>query len=464
MEGARPRCSLSWGKPSCNDKRTRCEEAYKTMLSAQLFMLSQLPPMEPTSVPQDVADRFGAKQLNGDPPIYDVRLSRSGSSSWLLFLEGGGWCFGPTQATTIASCAARAGFLPPSDTPLTHSSPLLDMAVHRANTADYGGILSANCTTNPKFCGWNHAFLHYRDGASFGSNRSEPIAVRFKNGTEGALLWMRGRPSFDAMIHDLRTRHGMADATEVILSGGSAGGLAVYYNLDHLAELLRAVGSTARLTGFPDAGFFLDHEDIGGAHSYRASFIGADPVWHITATSGTNAACLAAQPPSERWRCLMAPYIAPHLETPTYAMNSAFDAWQIPHILGETACAVSTVGKPCNDSLVQAYGVEFRSVIGRTLLTKAQHGAYVDSCWVHEQNVNYCSNQDMPNCVGWTPASTGSEKWGYRTSVEGLTPQQAFSRWYFEGAPAASRVLIDSAALQKNPTCIFRGHPVRVPG
>ena len=44
-------------------------------------------------------------------------------------------------------------------------------------------------------------------------------------------------------------------ATEVILSGGSAGGLAVFYNLDHLVTLLPP---NVRVTGFPDAGFFMD--------------------------------------------------------------------------------------------------------------------------------------------------------------------------------------------------------------
>jgi hypothetical protein len=28
-------------------------------------------------------------------------------------------------------------------------------------------------------------------------------------------------------------------------------------------------------------------------------------------------------------------------------------------------------------------------------------GAFVDSCFVHEQNVDYCSGQSLPNCLGW---------------------------------------------------------------
>ena len=31
----------------------------------------------------------------------------------------------------------------------------------------------------------------------------------------------------------------------------------------------------------------------------------------------------------------------------------------------------------------------------------------------------------IPNCVGWSPASSGSVKWGYATAVDGLTPQNA---------------------------------------
>ena len=43
------------------------------------------------SVPQDVADHYGAKCLNGAPPTYDITRNVS-STKWVLFLEGGGWC------------------------------------------------------------------------------------------------------------------------------------------------------------------------------------------------------------------------------------------------------------------------------------------------------------------------------------------------------------------------------------
>jgi hypothetical protein len=60
----------------------------------------------------------------------------------------------------------------------------------------------------------------------------------------------------------------------MILSGGSAGGLAVFYNVDHLATL---VAPSVRLTGFPDAGFFLDGANAKtGAHDYATMFQAGD--------------------------------------------------------------------------------------------------------------------------------------------------------------------------------------------
>uniref|UniRef100_A0A7R9ZVG7 Uncharacterized protein n=1 Tax=Pyrodinium bahamense TaxID=73915 RepID=A0A7R9ZVG7_9DINO len=189
----------------------------KLLLARLSFGLAS---MVPYQVPQATADHFGAKQLNGEAPVYDIRINAS-STKWILFLEGGGWCNGATEAETVASCARRAGFQPPQES-----------------------------------------------------------------------------------------------------------GLA-----------------------------FLD--------------------------------------------------------------------------------AVAPV------------------------LSKPRNGAYVDSCWVHEQNVNYCSGQSTPNCVGWTPAESGSKKWGYAISVPDsagnrITPQQAFYRYYFDGADVK---LLDSTALQANPSCIFTGVP-----
>ena len=45
---------------------------------------------EAETLPQAVADKFGAKCLNGQPPPFELQLNVS-STKWVLFLEGGGW-------------------------------------------------------------------------------------------------------------------------------------------------------------------------------------------------------------------------------------------------------------------------------------------------------------------------------------------------------------------------------------
>ena len=50
---------------------------------------------------------------------------------------------------------------------------------------------------------------------------TDPIDVEDKDGTPGK-MYMRGRNIFDAIISDLKKSYGFKDASEVILSGGSA--------------------------------------------------------------------------------------------------------------------------------------------------------------------------------------------------------------------------------------------------
>ena len=58
----------------------------------------------------------------------------------------------------------------------------------------------------------------------------------------------------------------------------------------------------------------------------------------MTGSGGTNHKCLAANAGSE-WRCLMAQYIMPHVETPIFVMNAAYDAWQMGNVLkAECTC------------------------------------------------------------------------------------------------------------------------------
>ena len=159
-------------------------------------------------------------------------------------------------------------------------------------------------------------------------------------------------------------------------------------------------------------------------------------------------------------------YIVPHITTPIYVMNSCYDAYQMGNILF-TSC-IPTPKKTCTSpqtASLKAYHTQFITDVSAAVLSNPKNGLFIDGCYVHEQNVNYCSSQGMPNCVGWSPLESGSEKWGYKTSVavaDGrvLTPQEAFGAYYHGDTVAA--VAIDKHDFFDNPSCHYLGAPVAV--
>jgi len=336
-------------------------------------------------------------------------------------------------------------------------------------TADLGGIMSQDPSINPDFHDWNKVFLHYCDGGSFSTSRHDPIDV-FTKGGAPVQMWQRGRQVFNALVGHLQTSLGLDHATEVILSGGSSGGLAVFYNIDHLASLLP---SGVRLTGFPDGGFFIDAKNRYGSYAYQNWFRNMDQQWNTTGGGGTNKACLAAATPGEEWKCLMAPYIAPHITTPLYVMNSPFDSFATSAILwAQCIPAPGIICTSVQTQLLKSFHDQFKRDIQESIIgdedQATRNGIYSPCCYVHEQNVNYCSYDNFsPNCAGWSAEESGSKKWGYRTSVQAsdgrsLTPQQAFRAWY-NGDVVAGNVT-DSHEFFDNPTCAYMGKAPVIPG
>ena len=89
--------------------------------------------------------------LDGHPGAFYHRPNSEARGRWLIYIQGGGWCFSDDDcALRAASSLGSAERLPPQP-----SAPEL--------TA--GGVLSADCAHNAEFCKYNAAILHYCDGA-----------------------------------------------------------------------------------------------------------------------------------------------------------------------------------------------------------------------------------------------------------------------------------------------------------
>ncbi|KAL0687740.1 hypothetical protein Bca4012_087417 [Brassica carinata] len=91
----------------------------------------------------------GAVCLDGSPPAYHLhRGSGTGINSWLIQLEGGGWC------NNVTNCLSRM------HTRLGSSKKMVE------NLA-FSAILSNKKQYNPDFYNWNRVKVRYCDGSSF---------------------------------------------------------------------------------------------------------------------------------------------------------------------------------------------------------------------------------------------------------------------------------------------------------
>ena len=147
-----------------------------------------------------------AQCLDGSPGGFFYRPSpHAHETRWVVFMQGGGWCFSPTN------CVSRA-------------NSTLGSSTHWPDTYSDRYEGSALFAT-PPFSSFHIVFNMYCDGSSWSSN-SEEVSEKWERfvclcGWQvvgNVTLHYRGRPLFDAMIDRLFTM-GLEDATEILYSG-----------------------------------------------------------------------------------------------------------------------------------------------------------------------------------------------------------------------------------------------------
>ncbi|KAH9670235.1 Pectin acetylesterase 10 [Citrus sinensis] len=155
----------------------------------------------------------GAVCLDGTLPGYHLhRGYGSGANSWLIQLEGGGWC------NNVRNCVYR-------------KKTRRGSSWYMEKRIAFTGILSNKAQENPDFFNWNRVKLRYCDGASFTGDSEN----------------------------------------KALLSGCSAGGLASILHCDEFRDFFPR---TTRVKCLSDAGLFLDAVDVSGGHTLRNLYSG----------------------------------------------------------------------------------------------------------------------------------------------------------------------------------------------
>jgi hypothetical protein len=190
-------------------------------------------------------------------------------------------------------------------------------------------LIDGNPAQNPDFYNWNRVRVNYCTGDAHTGQRTGASADTWN-------YWFDGHLNLQRVIADLKEKHGLDNATDVLVSGSSAGGIGLFVNIDYIASLLP---SDTVIKGAPQAGWFFPEDPdatpkgIGFPLTFEEKEIA-----HTTAlnTSGSssklqdryvNPACLAAHPNATY--CESVHNMYPHIATPLFVVENQYDTAQI---------------------------------------------------------------------------------------------------------------------------------------
>merc|ERR1719229_1503607 len=193
----------------------------------------------------DANKNEGAACIDGTPPVFYWRKATDASAAkkFHVFFEGGGACSGDEtayRAECFDTCEHRAG----TDLGSSKSYPA------RANFDD--GYMSTNKATNPLAYNWNTAYVKYCDGGVHsGGNMTTTKAGKYE-------FHFRGVQNTRAVFEELIKNYKFGEATDVLISGCSAGGVAVYAHAQMIYDSYVPKG--ANYLTMPDSGFMPEAE------------------------------------------------------------------------------------------------------------------------------------------------------------------------------------------------------------
>ncbi|KAM7261990.1 hypothetical protein ACFE04_021067 [Oxalis oulophora] len=301
----------------------------------------------------------GAVCLDGSPPAYHLDKGYgTGVNSWLVHLEGGGWC------NNVTTCVTRKN---------NH----LGSSKKMASVIAFSGILGNHRDLNPDFYNWNRVKIRYCDGSSFtGDVQAVDPATNLH--FRGARVWL-------AVIEDLLAK-GMRNAENAILSGCSAGGLATILHCDSFKALL-PMGTNVKCVS--DAGYFINVKDVSGARHVQTYFN------QIVALHGSAKnlppACTSKMRPG---LCFFPQYLIADIRTPLFLVNAAYDSWQIKNILAPgvadphgdwDGCKINIKNcSPHQLTAMQDFRQQFLGALS-SAINSSSRGMFIDSCYTHCQ-------------------------------------------------------------------------------
>ena len=248
-----------------------------------------------------------ARCLDGSVSGYylEKAVDPSTELKWVLYLNGGGEC------DSKEGCYSHL------------QSELGSSDYFKSNYSDSSSwyFASGYCPYNPSFCTWNHVNVPYCSQDLHSGTREEATAETWD-------LFFAGHLIIESILDEL-DHMGLEKATDIILTGVSAGGLGTYMNIDYIKDRY----PNARVTAATIAGYYFYATYYEGTNHTNPE----DNIADFTTDGMVNLyelyqsyvdeSCAKAMQSSSMHpsACMMANYSLPYLKSDIFAVQSLTD-------------------------------------------------------------------------------------------------------------------------------------------
>ncbi|XP_062244708.1 inactive palmitoleoyl-protein carboxylesterase notum1b [Platichthys flesus] len=287
---------------------------------------------------------------DGSPAGYYIKESK-GSKRWLLFLEGGWYCF--NRQTCVSRYETMRRLMSSTEWPQTRTGT---------------GILSPQPEENPHWWNANIVFIPYCSSDVWSG--ATPKTHHSDYAFMGSLI-------IKEVVNELLTK-GLDNAKVLLLAGSSAGGTGVLLNVDHVAEQLQSHGYTGvQVRGLADSGWFLDNKQYKFTECLDT--ISCAPTEAIKRGvrywGGVVPESCGQAHVGEEWKCFFGYKVYPSLKSPVFVVQWLFDEAQL------TVDNIHLTGQPVHEAqwrYIETLGQELR----RTL--RDVPAMFAPACLSHE--------------------------------------------------------------------------------
>ncbi|XP_034095162.1 inactive palmitoleoyl-protein carboxylesterase notum1b isoform X1 [Gymnodraco acuticeps] len=272
---------------------------------------------------------------DGSAAGYYIKESK-GSKRWLLFLEGGWYCF--NRQTCDSRYETMRRLMSSTKWPQTRTGT---------------GIMSPQPEENPHWWNANMVFIPYCSsdvwsGATPKTNQSDYAFM-------GSLI-------IKEVVNELLTK-GLDNAKVLLLAGSSAGGTGVLLNVDRVAEQLESLGhGGVQVRGLADSGWFLDNKQY--KITACLDTISCAPTEAIKRGirywGGLVPESCRQAHVGQEWNCFFGYKVFPTLKSPVFVVQWLFDEAQL------TVDNIHLTGQPVHEGqwrYIQNLGQELRSTL-----------------------------------------------------------------------------------------------------